>query len=235
MAELPLVVRFETLGDAAVGMIELYAARTPNGRKATVMLEECGLPYRMHRLELSRGDQHKPEFCKLHPNGKIPVIVDTDTGITVAESGAVLVYLAEKSGQLLQNEQGQRTEVLQWLFFQVGNLGPMAGQYNHFRQHEPHDEYAFCRYRDEVLRLLGVMDETLRDRDCIAGDYSIADIALLPWIRALQKWDLPFTDFPRIDAWYRHLLRRPAVIRGFGVLEPREPVAENPCQQRCPG
>ncbi|MDE2149344.1 MAG: glutathione S-transferase N-terminal domain-containing protein [Gammaproteobacteria bacterium] len=201
--------------------------RLGRGRKATVMLEECGLPYRLHRRELSAGDQHQPEFRRINPNGKIPVTVDTDVGLTIAESGAVLIYLAEKSGKLLPNEQGQRTEVLQWLFFQVGNLGTMAGQYNHFRRYRPRDDYAFGRYRDEVLRLLGVMDERLGEGDYIAGDHSIADIALLPWIRAPQKWDIPFTDFSRLDAWYRRPLRRPAVIRGFDVLETRELAAEN--------
>lgn len=170
MAELPLVV--QTAGDTT-GMIELYAAATPNGRKATVMLEECGLPYCLHRLELSAGDQHQPWFRKLNPNGKIPVIVDTDTMLMIAEFGAVLIYLAEKSGTLLPTDPAGRVEALQWLFFQVGNLGPMAGQYSHFRRHQPRDDYALGRYRDEVLRLLGVLAETLRSREYLAGAYSI--------------------------------------------------------------
>ena len=201
-------------------MIDLYAAQTPNGRKATVMLEETGLAYRMHLLELSAGDQKKPEFRRLNPNGKIPVIIDTDTDQTVTESGAILIHLAEKSGQLLPTDAKQRMAVLEWLFFQVGNLGPMSGQYNHFRRHEPRDDYAFGRYHDEVQRLLKVMDDALDGKSYIAGDYSIADIALLPWIRALQKWGMDLAAYERVLDWYLRLLNRPAVIRGFEILEP---------------
>lgn len=200
-------------------MIELYAARTPNGRKATIMLEEAGLPYRLHTLELSAGDQHQAWFRRINPNGKIPVIVDTETGQTIAESGAILIFLAEKAGALLPGDPVPRMAVLQWLFFQVGNLGPMAGQYNHFRGHQPRDAYAFERYRDEVQRLLGVMNDALADRDFIAGEYSIADIALLPWLRALQHWELSLTDYPQLAAWYERLIARPAVLRGFALLE----------------
>lgn len=200
-------------------MIELYAAATPNGRKATIMLEETGLPYRLHKLELSVGDQHQAWFRRINPNGKIPVIADTDTGLTIAESGTVLMYLAEKTGQLLPADPTQRMVVLQWLFFQVGNFGPMAGQYNHFRRHEPRDDYALGRYRDEVLRLLGVMNDALTDRDFIAGDYSIADVALLPWTRALQCWDFSLAEYPNVAGWYQRLTARPAVSRGFQVLD----------------
>lgn len=200
-------------------MIELYAAATPNGRKATVMLEECGLPYRLHRLELSAGDQHQPWFRKLNPNGKIPVLVDTNNDLTIAESGVILIYLAEKSGTLLPADPARRIETLQWLLFQGGSVGPSAGQYNHFRRHRPRDDYAFGRYRDEVLRLLGVMDEALLGREFITGAYSIADIALLPWIRALKKWDIPLTNFPHLDRWYRCGSRRAAVLSGFAALE----------------
>lgn len=200
-------------------MIELYAASTPNGRKVTIMLEETGLPYRLHVLDLSAGEQHTPAFRKLNPNGKIPVIVDTATGQTVPESGAILIDLAEKAGALLPAGPAARMAVLQWLFFQVGSIGPMAGQYNHFRRHEPRDAYAFGRYRDEVRRLLGVMDKALKDRSFIAGEYSIADIALLPWLRALQRWDLSLTATPHVATWYQRLMARPAVSRGFAVLD----------------
>ncbi len=200
-------------------MIELYAASTPNGRKATIMLEETGLPHQLHTLDLSAGDQHTPAFRQLNPNGKIPVIVDTDTGQTIAESGAILIHLAEKAGALLPADASARMAVLQWLLFQVGSVGPMAGQYNHFRRHEPRDEYAFGRYRDEVLRLLGVMNDALKDRDFMGGDYSIADIALVPWLRALQRWDLSLTDYPNVSAWYQRLMARAAVSRGFAMLD----------------
>lgn len=200
-------------------MIELYAASTPNGRKAIIMLEETGLPYRLHALDLSAGEQHAPAFRKLNPNGKIPVIVDTATGQTVTESGAVLIYLAEQAGALLPADPAARMAVLQWLFFQVGSVGPMAGQYNHFRRHEPRDDYAFNRYRDEVRRLLGVMDEALKDRSFTAGEYSIADIALVPWLRALQRWDLSLTATPHVSTWYQRVMARPAVSRGFAMLD----------------
>lgn len=200
-------------------MIELYAARTPNGRKATIMLEETGLPYRLHLLELSAGDQHQPEFRRLSPGGKIPVIVDGDMPLTLSESGAVLIYLAEKAEVLLPHAAEARMAVLQWLFFQIGSVGPMAGQFNHFRRHEPKDAYALQRFRDEVLRLLGVMNDALASRDYIAGVYSIADVALVPWLRALQRWGVSLDEFPRVDAWYRRVMERPAVQRGFAVLE----------------
>lgn len=200
-------------------MIELYAAATPNGRKATIMLEETGLAYRLHRLELAAGDQRRPAFLSLNPNGKIPVIVDPDQDMTITESGAVLVYLAEKAGILLPAAGGPRYEVLQWLFFQVGGVGPMAGQFNHFRGHEPHDEYAFARFRDEVHRLLGVMDGRLSGCAFIAGDYSIADIALVPWTRALRRWGVEMEDCPAVIDWHERIMRRPAVRRGFDVLE----------------
>ena len=209
-------------------MIELYAARTPNGRKAIIMLEETGLPYRLHVLDLSAGEQHTPVFRQLNRNGKIPVIVDTATGQTVTESGAILIHLAEKSGALWPAEPDARMAALQWLFFQVGSVGPMAGQYNHFRRHEPRDAYAFGRYRDEVLRLLGVMDDALQEREYIAGDYSIADIALVPWLRALQRWDLPLTATPHVSTWYQRVMARPAVSRGFAVLDtPVQPDRQN--------
>lgn len=200
-------------------MIDLYAASTPNGRKATIMLEETGLPYRLHKLELSAGDQRRPEFLRINPNGKIPVIVDHDASLTIAESGAILIHLAEKSGKLLSSEPAQRIATLQWLFFQVGGLGPMAGQYNHFRRHRPRIDYAFNRYRDEVLRLCAVMDDALGRSDFIAGAYSIADIALSPWMRALKRWDISFADYRNVTRWFESLMRREAVIRGFAALE----------------
>lgn len=200
-------------------MIELYAANTPNGRKATIMLAETGIDYRLHKLELSAGDQHRPEFRRINPNGKIPVFIDADAGLSIAESGAILIYLAEKAGRLLPQETIARFEVLQWLFFQVGSVGPMTGQYDHFRRHQPRQDYAFARYRDEVLRLLEVMNGALDGRGYIAGDYSIADIALIPWLRAMQRWEIVISDFPAVAAWFERIIERPAVRRGFAVLE----------------
>lgn len=200
-------------------MIELYAADTPNGRKATIMLEEIGLSYELHLLDLSKGDQHRPAFLRINSNGKIPVLSDPEAGLTVAESGALLIYLAEKSGALLPVDRDQRFEVLQWLFFQVGSVGPMSGQFNHFRRHQPRQEYAFARYRDEVFRLLAVMNVAVSGREFIAGTYSIADIALLPWVRALQRWEISLDDYPSLDAWFQRIMARPAVQRGFAVLQ----------------
>lgn len=200
-------------------MITLYAADTPNGRKATIMLEETGINYLLRRLELSAGDQHRPDFLRINPNGKIPVLVDSDSDLTIAESGAILIYLAERSGTLLPVKNKERCEVLQWLFFQVGSVGPMSGQYNHFRLHQPRQEYAFTRYRDEVLRLLEVMNNALAGREFIAGAYSISDIALLPWVRALQRWDMPLADYPELSSWFQRMMSRPAVQRGFEVLQ----------------
>ncbi|MDA3922918.1 MAG: glutathione S-transferase N-terminal domain-containing protein [Salinisphaera sp.] len=197
-------------------MIEAYTAHTPNGRKLAIMLEETGLPYRARILDIAQGEQHAAWFRRLNPNGKIPVIQDTDTGRVVWESGPILIYLAEKAGRLLPADPAARLDVLQWLFFQAGSLGPMSGQFNHFRlrEGEPH---ALARYRTEVLRLLGVLDGALQEQTYIAGTYSIADIALLPWIRALQKWGLTLDDFSHLHQWYARLAARPAVVHGFAV------------------
>ncbi|MBI1220427.1 MAG: glutathione S-transferase family protein [Rhodobacteraceae bacterium] len=200
-------------------MIELYAAATPNGRRAAIGLEEAGLPYRLHRLELSAGQHRTPEFLRLNPNGKIPVLSEPDEALVLAESGAILIYLAERSGMLLPPAGPRRFATLQWLFFQVGSVGPMSGQYNHFRRRTPRDIYAFERYQSEVLRILGVMETALKDREFLAGEFSVADIALVPWLRALQRWEMSFSTFPGLVAWYQRVLHRPAVQRGFKVLE----------------
>ncbi|MES1927211.1 glutathione S-transferase N-terminal domain-containing protein [Salinisphaera sp. T31B1] len=205
-------------------MIEAYTALTPNGRKLAIMLEETGLAYEARLLDIAKGEPHAAWFRRLNPNGKIPVIRDTDTGRVVWESGPTLIYLAEKAGRLLPADPAARLDVLQWLFFQAGSLGPMSGQFNHFRlrEGEPH---ALARYRSEVLRLLGVLDGALQERTYIGGAYSIADIALLPWIRAVQKWGLALDDFTHLERWYAHLTERPVVRRGFEVptsSRPRE-------------
>jgi GST-like protein len=147
------------------------------------------------------------------------VIVDTATEQTITESGAILIHLAEKVGALLPADPAARMVVLQWLLFQVGSIGPMAGQYNHFRRHEPRDNYALERYRDEIRRLLGVMKDAMKDWSFMAGDYSIADVALVQWLRVLQRWDLSLTEYLNFSAWYQRLMARPAVSRGFAILD----------------
>ncbi|NVK40288.1 MAG: glutathione S-transferase N-terminal domain-containing protein [Oceanospirillaceae bacterium] len=201
-------------------MIELYHSPTPNGQKIAIMLEECDLPYELHPIDITRGDQFDPAFLKISPNNKIPAIVDTDgpggEPIAIFESGAILQYLGRKTGRFYPQDERQRTEVEQWLMWQVGGLGPMAGQAHHFRGYAPEKiDYAITRYTNEVNRLYGVMDERLEDRDYLAGDYSIADIACIGWINSYPKQGQDLDEFPHLKAWYRRMLARPAVARGL--------------------
>jgi GST-like protein len=169
-------------------MIDLYYWPTPNGKKITIMLEECELEYTVVPVNIGLGEQFEPGFLKISPNNRIPAIVDRETGLSIFEGGAILVYLAEKSGQLLPMQGADRAEVLQWLFWQAGGLGPMAGQHSHFVNYaEDPSPYARDRYAREYGRLLAVMDVRLRDRDYLAGDYSIADIASFPWVMPSGK------------------------------------------------
>jgi GST-like protein len=206
-------------------MIDLYYWPTPNGWKASIMLEECGLPYEVHAVHIGRGDQFKPEFLAISPNNRIPAIVDRDVDrdaldgeISVFESGAVLVYLAEKSGRLLPADLHARFDALQWLFWQTGGLGPMAGQLGHFRNYAQESiDYAVQRYADEYNRLLGVMDRRLADRDYLAGDYSIADISAWPWVRSHEHLGQPLDEFANLRHWFDSIAARPAVKRGIEV------------------
>ncbi len=199
-------------------MIDLYYWPTPNGRKISIMLEECGLPYEVVPVDIGRGDQFKPEFLKISPNNRMPAIVDRDTQVSVFESGAILVYLAEKTGKLLPGELQPRFDVLQWLFWQVGGLGPMAGQLSHFVNYAPEPvPYAKQRYADEYDRLLCVMDTRLEDREYLAGAYSIADIACFPWVANWQKLGADVSDFPHLRAWLERIGARPAVARGMAL------------------
>jgi GSH-dependent disulfide-bond oxidoreductase len=191
-------------------MIDLHYAPTPNGWKITIMLEECGLPYRVVPMQLGRGDQHKPEFLKLSPNGRMPAIVDhapTDGGepITMFESGAILIYLAEKSGRFMPADQRGRFNVMQWVMWQMGGLGPMLGQNGHFLLYAPEKiPYAIDRYSREAKRLYGVLDAHLGDSgDYIAGDYSVADMACFPWIMTHKAQGLTLDDFPNVERWSR--------------------------------
>ena len=197
-------------------MIELHYWPTPNGKKISIMLEECGLPYETVPVDIGRGDQFEPAFLAISPNNRMPAIVDTDTGISVFESGAILMYLAEKAGRFLPTEQAGRYDVLQWLFWQVGGLGPMAGQLSHFVNYAPEPvPYALDRYRCEYDRLFGVMDRRLGDREFLAGRLSIADFASFPWVASYKRLGVPLDAFPALRRWFDALKGRPALRRGM--------------------
>ena len=205
-------------------MIDLYSWATPNGHKVHIMLEECGLPYRVHPVNIGAGDQFKPEFLAISPNNKIPAITDPDgpdgKPISLFESGAILIYLAAKTGRLLPASDRGKYEVLQWLMFQMGSVGPMIGQANHFRTYAPEKlPYAINRYTNETKRLYGVLDKRLAGRSYVAGgDYSIADIAIFPWLRNWRNQGITWDDYPRLHAWFERIEERPAVQRGVQVL-----------------
>lgn len=199
-------------------MIELYYWPTPNGHKISIMLEECGLKYEVKPVDIGAGDQFDPEFLRISPNNRMPAIIDTDTGVSVFEGGAILIYLAEKSGMLLPEEQIARFEVLQWLFWQAAGLGPMAGQLSHFVNYVKEDvPYAHKRYADEYDRLLAVMDVRLRDREFLAGDFSIADIASFPWIVPYRRLGNDLDRFSNLRRWFDALKVRPAVQHGVDL------------------
>ncbi len=205
-------------------MIDVYSMATPNGHKVHIMLEECGLPYRAHNIDIGKGDQFTPEFLAISPNNKIPAIVDPDgpdgQPISMFESGAILVYLASKVNQFLGKTDREKFTVLQWLMFQMGGLGPMLGQAHHFRIYAPEQiEYAVNRYTNEAKRLYGVMDKQLARHRYIAGDdYTIADIACFPWTRSWKNQGIDWDDFPNAKRWHDEIAARPAVQRGVQVL-----------------
>jgi GST-like protein len=207
-------------------MIDLYYWPTPNGHKIPIMLEETGLAYRVRPVNILAGEQFRPAFLRVSPNNRIPAIVDRDgpggSRITLFESGAILQYLAEKTGQLLPRDPAGRYAVLQWLNFQVANVGPMFGQCGHFMGYAPRRiPYAIERYRNEALRLYGVMDRQLARRRFLAGDYSIADVATWPWVRVRWLHRIELDDFPNVRRWYELMSARPAVQRGVALLEER--------------
>jgi GST-like protein len=207
-------------------MIDLYSWSTPNGQKVHIMLEECALPYRVHPIDIGAGDQFSPEFLAISPNNKIPALVDSDgpdgRPISMFESGAILVYLASRTGRLLPESIRDRYVALQWLMFQVGHIGPMLGQAHHFRQYAPERiEYAVDRYTREAVRLYGVMDQRLADSSYFAGAYSIADIAIYPWTRSHENQGIDLAQFPNVRRWQQAISARPAVQRGLEVLRDR--------------
>lgn len=205
-------------------MIEVYSWPTPNGHKVHIMLEECGLPYQAHAIDIGAGNQFHPSFLAISPNNKIPAIVDPDgpdgEPMSMFESGAILLYLAGKTGRFLPASTRARYEVLQWLMFQMGGVGPMLGQAHHFRIYAPQKiDYAVQRYTREANRLYGVMDQRLVQAPYLGGEeYSIADIAVFPWLRSWQNQGIDWADYPRLRNWFDEIGDRPAVQRGVEVL-----------------
>jgi GST-like protein len=199
-------------------MIDLYTWSTPNGRKVSIMLEEIGLDYEVHAIDITKDDQFAAEFLAISPNNKIPAIVDRDNGYAMMESGAIMKYLAEKTGQLMPSELLPRHDVMQWLMMQMGSVGPMLGQTHHFvRFNKGKAPYAEQRYTKENQRIYKVLDTRLADREWLAGDYSIADIATWPWISRFEWQEMDLDAYPALKRWYVAIAERPATQRGYDV------------------
>ena len=199
-------------------MIDLYTWLTPNGRKVSILLEELGLPYEVHPIDIGKNDQFTPEFLAISPNNKIPAIVDRETGISLMESGAILIYLADRAGRFLPAAGEPRYRVIEWLMWQMGGVGPMLGQAHHFLHfHTGKAPYAEERYRAEARRLYGVLDRRLDGRAFVAGDYSIADMAIWPWTSRFQWQEIDLNEFPNVKRWYLEIAARPAVQKGYHV------------------
>ncbi|NCT84797.1 MAG: glutathione S-transferase family protein [Comamonadaceae bacterium] len=214
-------------------MLEVYSWPTPNGHKVHIMLEECGLDYRVHPVDIGAGEQFAPAFLALSPNNKIPAITDPDgpdgRPISLFESGAILLYLAGKTGRLLPADVAGKYEVLQWLMFQVGSVGPMLGQAHHFRIYAPDKlPYAIERYSNEARRLYGILNKRLAQSTYVGGShYSIADIAVFPWLRSWKNQGVEMADYPHLKGWFDEIARRPAVRRGVEVLaDTRRPLTD---------
>ncbi|HWW05410.1 glutathione binding-like protein [Collimonas sp.] len=215
-------------------MIDVYSWATPNGHKVHILLEELGLPYRVHAVDIGAGDQFKPDFLSISPNNKIPAIVDAHgpdgKPISLFESGAILVYLAGKSGQFLGHTDREKFNTLQWLMFQMGAVGPMLGQTHHFRIYAPEKiEYAVNRYTNEAKRIYGVIDKQLSQHPYLAGnEYTIADIATFPWIRSWKNQGIELSDYPHLKTWFDTISERPAVKRGVEILaSARKPLTDD--------
>ena len=219
-------------------MIDVFSWPTPNGHKVHIMLEECGLPYKAIPIDIGKGDQFKPEFLAISPNNKIPAITDPQgpdgKPVSLFESGAILVYLAGKPGRFLGRTDRQRYEVLQWVMFQMGGVGPMLGQNHHFRQYAPEKlPYAIDRYTNEARRLYGVIDRRLASSAWLGGDeYSIADIATWPWLRNWKNQGIELADYPHLSKWFHAIEERPAVQRGVKVLaDLRKPITDDKARE----
>lgn len=223
-------------------MINVYSWPTPNGHKVHIMLEECGQKlgrdWQVHPIDIGAGEQFSPEFLRISPNNKIPALVDSEgpggRPMALFESGAILIYLAAKFGKLLPKTDRHKFEVLQWLMFQVGGVGPMLGQAHHFRVYAPEKiEYAINRYTNEAKRLYGVMNERLKTSPYLGGrSYSIADIAVFPWLRSWQNQGIDWADYPELKAWFDRIAARPAVQRGVAVLaDARKPLTDDKARE----
>ena len=223
-------------------MIDVYSWPTPNGHKVHIMLEECGLrlgrDWQVHPIDIAKGDQFDPAFLKISPNNKIPALVDPHgpdgKPISLFESGAILLYLAGKTGKFLPRSDRDRFKMLEWLMFQMGGVGPMLGQAHHFRIYAPEKiEYAINRYTNEARRLYGVMDRQLQNQPFIAGrQYTVADIAIFPWLRSWQNQGIDWADYPRLKDWFDRIAARPAVQRGVAVLaDARKPLTDDKARQ----
>jgi len=219
-------------------MIEVYSWATPNGHKVHIMLEECGLAYRAIPVNIGAGDQFKPEFLAISPNNKIPAIVDPDgpdgAPISVFESGAILLYLAAKTGRFLPVDVRGRYATLEWLMFQMGSIGPLLGQAHHFRQYAPEKiPYAIDRYTNEAKRLYGVLDTRVAKTRYVAGnEYTIADIAIFPWLRSWKNQGIEWNDYPHLKGWFDEIAGRPAVQRGVAVLaDLRKPLVDDKARE----
>jgi GST-like protein len=217
-------------------MLDLYAWPTPNAHKVSIMLEEIGLPYTVIPVNIGAGEQFAPDFLAISPNNRMPAIVDHDVPgepLAIFESGAILLYLAEKSGRFWPAEVHKRYDVAQWVMWQMGGLGPMLGQANHFQHVAPEPmPYAVDRYKNEALRLFGVLDKRLRDREFIAGAYSIADMASYSWTTLFARIDIAIEDFPAVQAWQARMAERPAVQRGMDLLKDKRPQAAAPMDEK---
>jgi GST-like protein len=206
-------------------VIDLYTWSTPNGRKVSIMLEECGLPYKLHAINIGKGEQHTPEFLAINPNNRIPAIVDSEgpggKPLPLFESGAILIYLAEKTGKFMPRDARTRLICLQWLMFQMGGVGPMFGQAHHFLRAAPEQvPYGIKRYTDEARRLYGVLNKRLGEAAYLADEYSIADIATYPWVARHEWHKVDLADFPAVKRWYDTIGARPAVAKGMAVPTP---------------
>jgi GST-like protein len=206
-------------------VIDLYTWSTPNGRKVSIMLEECALPYRVHPVNIGKGEQFTPEFLALNPNNRIPAIVDSEgpggKPLPLFESGAILIYLAEKTGKLMPRDPRTRLICLQWLMFQMGGVGPMFGQAHHFiRNAKEQVPYAIKRYTEETRRLYGVLQKRLSEAEYLADEYSIADIATFPWVARFEWHKVDLADFPAVKRWFDVIAARPAVAKGMAVPTP---------------
>jgi GST-like protein len=206
-------------------MIDLYTWTTPNGRKVSIALEEMGLPYTVHPIDIGKDEQFAPDFLKISPNNRIPAIVDRDADYALFESGAILMYLAEKTGKLMPKDSASRYRVIEWLMWQMGGIGPMLGQAHHFLKFNVGKApYAEERYANEAKRLYKVLNGRLEGRDFVAGDYSIADISIWPWISRFEWQRIELNDYPNVKRWYLEIAKRPAVMKGYAVPKDMGPI-----------